>query len=209
MSDSNVSRRDLLKTIGSSMILTTAGAGVLPPVLAQHVHSAVLEVKSLSGGEDYQPKYLNKHEFATMRRLSDLIIPADEHSKGAIDAGAAEYIDFLSSRNADFAQIFTGGLGWLDEAMQKRYQSTFLDAQPAQQIAMLDQIAYRKNDSPELGAGIAFFRWARNLVVDAYYTSPIGIADLGYMGNTAMTQFSVPKEALDYALKRSPFANEA
>ena len=80
MSDSNVSRRDLLKTLGSSMILTAGGVGVLPPVLAQHVHSAVMEIKSLDGGVNYQPKYLNKHEFATMRRLSEIIIPADEHS---------------------------------------------------------------------------------------------------------------------------------
>ncbi len=206
MSDSNVSRRDLLKTLGSSMILTTAGVGVLPPVLAQHVHSAVMEIKSLDGGANYQPKYLNKHEFLTMRRLSEMIIPPDEHSKGAIDGGAAEYIDFLSSRSPEFAEIFTGGLGWLDEAMQHRYQSTFVDARPDQQTAMLDLIAWRKNESPELGPGIAFFRWARNVVVDAYYTSPVGIADLGYMGNTVLSEFSVPKEALEYALKRSPFA---
>jgi gluconate 2-dehydrogenase gamma chain len=207
MSDSNISRRDLLKTLGSSMILTAGGVGVLPPVLAQHVHSAVMEIKSLDGGVNYQPKYLTKHEFATMRRLSEIIVPADEHSKGALDAGAAEYIDFLCSRSQEFAEIFTGGLGWLDGAMQKRYQSTFVDAKPDQQTAMLDLIAYRKNASAELGPGIAFFRWARNVVVDAYYTSPVGIADLGYMGNTAVSQFSVPKEALDYALKRSPFAN--
>ena len=142
-----------------------------------------------------------------MRRLSELIIPADQHSKGAIDAGAAEYIDFLCSRSPDFAEIFTGGLGWLDTEMQKRNQKAFVDASPEQQTAMLDVIAYRKNQSPELGPGISFFRWARNVVVDAYYTSPVGIADLGYMGNTAVAQFSVPQEALDYALKRSPFAN--
>jgi gluconate 2-dehydrogenase gamma chain len=207
MSDSNVSRRELLKTLGSSMILTTAGVGVLPPVLAQHVHSAVMDVKSLDGGANYQPKYLNKHEFATMRRLSDIIIPADQHSKGAIDAGAAEYIDFLCSRSQEFADIFTGGMGWLDEAMRMRYGSTFLDAKPEQQTAMLDLIAYRKNESAELGPGILFFRWARNVVVDAYYTSPVGIADLGYMGNTAVSQFSVPQSALEYALRRSPFAN--
>jgi hypothetical protein len=206
MSDSTVSRRDVLKTIGSSMILTTAGAGVLPPVLAQHVHSAVMDIKSLDGGANYQPKFLTKHEFATMRKLSDMIIPADDHSKGAIDAGAAEYIDFLSSRSPEFAQIFTGGLAWLDSAMQKRYQATFLDAKPDQQTAMLDLIAYRKNESPALGPGIVFFRFARNVVVDAYYTSPVGIADLGYMGNTGMSQFSVPKEAVDYVLKHSPFA---
>ena len=206
MSDSNVSRRELLKTIGSSMILTTAGVGVLPPVLAQHVHQAVMDIKSLDGGPNYQPKFLTRHEFATMRRLSDIIIPADAHSKGAIDAGAAEYIDFLSSRSAEFAQIFTGGIGWLDGAMLRRHQKLFLDAAPDQQMAMIDLIAYRKNQSADLTAGILFFRFARNVVVDAFYTSPVGIADLGYIGNTGMAQFSVPKEALDYALKRSPFA---
>jgi gluconate 2-dehydrogenase gamma chain len=205
MSDSNVTRRDLLKTIGSSMILTTAGVGVLPPVLAQHVHTAVMDIKSLDGGASYQPKFLTRHEFLTMRRLSDIIIPADAHSKGAIDAGAAEYIDFLSSRSPEFAEIFTGGLGWLDGAMQKHHQTTFLDAKPEQQMTMVDLIAYRKNLTAELGPGITFFRWARNVVVDAYYTSPVGIAELGYVGNTAMSEFSVPKEALEYALKRSPF----
>ena len=206
MSDLNVSRRELLKTIGSSMILTTAGVGVLPPVLAQHVHSLVMDVKSLDGGANYQPKFLTKHEYATMRRLSDIIIPADAHSKGAIDAGAAEYIDFLSSRSAEFAQIFTGGIGWLDGTMQHRHQVKFLDAKPEQQMELVDLIAYRKNLTPELSPGIIFFRFARNVVVDAYYTSPVGIADLGYIGNTGMAQFSVPKEVLDYVLKRSPFA---
>src|ERR1043166_4943570 len=112
-----------------------------------------MEIKSLDGGANYQPKFLNKHEFATMRRLSELIIPADQHSKGAIDAGAAEYIDFLCSRSPDFAEIFTGGLGWLDTEMQKRNQKAFVDASPEQQAAMLDVIAYRKNQSPELGPG--------------------------------------------------------
>jgi len=205
MSDTNVSRRDLLKTIGSSMILTTAGVGVLPPILAQHVHSTVMDIKSLDGGAAYQPKSLTKHEFATMRRLSDIIIPADDHSKGAIDAGAAEYIDFLSSRSPEFAQIFTGGIGWLDGEMMRRYQAKFLDAKPDQQLAVIDLIAYRKNHTPELGPGIVFFIFARNVVVDAYYTSPVGIAALGYIGNTGMAQFTVPKESLEYALKRSPF----
>ena len=82
----------------------------------------------------------------------------------------------------------------------------FLSAQPAQRTELLDLIAYRKNASPELNPGIQFFAWARRLVADAYYTSPIGMKDLGYMGNSAMSHFSVPQEAIDYAVKRSPFA---
>jgi gluconate 2-dehydrogenase gamma chain len=68
---------------------------------------------------------------------------------------------------------------------------------------MLDLIAYRKNDTPELGPGIAFFTWVRNMTVDAFYTSKAGMDDLGYMGNSAMSEFHVPAEAIDYALKRS------
>lgn len=207
MSENTLNRRDLLKTIGSSLILTAGGVGVLPPILAQHVHEAVFEIKSLDGGANYAPKYLTKHEFLTLRKLSALIIPADEHSKGAIDSGAAEYIDFLCSKSTELADIYTGGLAWLDNAMERHYQARFLDAKPADQLAMLDPIAYRKNSTPELAPGISFFRWARNMVVDAYYTSPVGIADLGYVGNTGMAVFSVPQEAIDYAIKRSPFAN--
>ncbi|MGI8989587.1 MAG: gluconate 2-dehydrogenase subunit 3 family protein [Bryobacteraceae bacterium] len=194
------SRRDLLKTISGSIVLTTGGLGVLTPALAQHVHQALAEDKSLNGGTEYKPKFLNAHEFATLRRLADLIIP------GALDAGAAEYIDFMCSRNSDLGAIFSGGIGWLDEDMQHRYDTTFVDAKPAQQTAVLDAIAFTKNDSPATGPGIRFFAWARNMVVDAYYTSPVGIKDIGFMGNAVLSSFSVPEEAVEYALKRSPLA---
>jgi hypothetical protein len=87
--------------------------------------------------------------------------------------------------------------------MQQRYQKNFVDAAPEQQTALLDLIAYRKNMSPELGPGIQFFEWIRKMTSDAYYTSRIGIDDLGYMGNKGMAKFEVPEEAIQYALKRS------
>jgi len=197
------SRRDLLRVIGSSMVLTTAGAGVLSPALAQHVHTEVAEAKSLSGGPNYQPKCLTKHYFATLRRLGEYIIP------GSTDAGAAEYIDFLASRNDDLAAIFNGGLGWIDDYMLKRYSADFLSAKPEQQTALLDQLAYKKNGTLENAPGQRFWTWARNMVVDAYYTSPVGVQEIGYMGNKALSSFSVPQEAVDYAMKRSPFAKES
>ena len=84
----------------------------------------------------------------------------------------------------------------------------FLESKPEQQTALLDKLAYRKNATPETATGEQFLVWARNMVVDAYYTSPVGVKDIGYMGNTVRSEFSVPKEAVDYALKRSPFAND-
>ena len=84
--------------------------------------------------------------------------------------------------------------------MKHRYEGKdFLDAQPGQQTALLDLIAYRKNESPESEPGIQFFTWARRMVADAYYTSPIGMKELGYMGNGAVAEFNVPREAVEYA----------
>lgn len=202
------SRRELIQILGASMVLTTAGAGVVTPAQAQHVHQEVSGIKSLNTNGNYTPKALNAHEYQTLRKLADLIIPADEHSKGALDGGAPEFIDFLCSRNEELAGIFTGGLAWMDQAMLHRGGKTFLDSSAEQQTALLDQIAYRKNASPALNPGIFFFNWAKNMVMDGYYTSPVGFADIGFMGNKVLGSFSVPQEAIDYALQRSPFAKE-
>lgn len=201
---SEYSRRDLLHHIAASLMLGSAGEYVLAAQDMQHVHEAIAQTKGR-----YTPKGLNAHEYATLQRLSDLIVPADEHSPGALAAGAADFIDFLCSASDEMKLIYTGGIAWLDEAMKHRYNGKdFLSAAPGQQTAMLDLIAYRENGQQDssLSPGIDFFTWARKMVVDGYYTGPIGVKDLGYVGNTAMAHFSVPQDAIDYALKRSPFA---
>jgi|SRR5581483_4855308 len=201
--DLEVSRRELLRAIGASLALGAAGADLLSAQDAAHVHQMAAAAKAKG---DYRPKCFNAHEYATLRRLAELIVPPEEHSKGALEAGAPEFIDLLASSNDELAAIYTGGMFWLDEQMKHRYQATFFAAKPHEQTAMLDLIAYRKNEAanPELGPGIRFFTWARNMVVDAYYTSKVGMDDLGFVGNGAMASFSVPDEALQYVLKRSP-----
>jgi gluconate 2-dehydrogenase gamma chain len=162
------------------------------------VHAVLAEAKSLSGGAAYKPKCFTQHNFVTLKKMADLIVP------GANEAGAAEYIDLLSSHNTDLATIFNGGFGWLDDYMGKKYGSDFLTAKPEQQTALLELLAYKKNATPETANGREFWVWTRNMVVDAYYTSPAGIQDIGYMGNTVVGHFSVPQEAVDYVMKRSP-----
>ncbi|MDP9169006.1 MAG: gluconate 2-dehydrogenase subunit 3 family protein [Acidobacteriota bacterium] len=191
-----------------SLFLIVAGSVSISPLMAQHVHVALAEAKSLSGGAQYKPKCFTTHYFATLKKLADLIIPADEHSPGASDAGAAEFIDFLSSRHPDLAAIFNGGLAWVDETMQKGHGTDFLSSRPEDQKALLDSLAWKKNVTAESARGVPFWTWLRNMVVDAYYTSPAGVNDLGYMGNKAVSAFSVPDEAVQYVMKRSPFANE-
>jgi hypothetical protein len=206
MSDHTVSRRELFRNLGVSAALAGPGASLVSAQVAQHVHETVAQEKAAAPKGEYTPKCFTAHEFKTLQRLSDLIIPADEHSSGALQAGAADWIDYMASNSPKLAQIFTGGIGWLDHHMQQHHAVDFADAKPEQQTAILDVIAYHRNETSENFPGIHFFGWARNLVTDAYYTSPIGIKELGYMGNSAMSEFHVPEEALQYALKRSPFA---
>jgi gluconate 2-dehydrogenase gamma chain len=195
---SDVSRRDLVRIA----VTATTAAAAASAQNVPHVHPASAAAKPASG--PFKPKAFNDHEYRTIQKLAELIVPADEVSGSALEGGAPEYIDLLSSNNPELAAIYTGGVAWLDREMQRRYQADFVSARAEQQTAMLDLIAYRKNDSPELGPGIRFFDWARRMVVDAFYTSKAGIKDVGYLGNKGMSKFEVPKEAIDYALKRSP-----
>src|SRR3982750_4694565 len=132
------SRREILKNI--AMAVTFAG---IPADAAQHVHDAVADNKAASPKGKYTPKLCNAHEFATLRRLSELIIPADEVSGSAADAGAPEFIDLIAANNDDIGTEILGGLAWLDRAMETRNGKQFLNAPPADQTALLDLIAFR------------------------------------------------------------------
>lgn len=188
---SNRSRRELLRDAGLAAI--TLG---LTAVDAQHVHQVAAEQTKAAGGI-YKPKGFTPNEYATLRRLCDIIFP------GSLDGGAPEFIDLLCASNKDLQTIYTGGIGWLDRQMSARYGDTFIGSKPDRQIEMLELIAYRKNSTPELSPGILFFDWVRRMTADAYYTSAVGIKDLGFMGNKGMAKFEVPVEAIEYAVKRS------
>jgi len=192
MFNSELSRREVLRAIA-----LTVAAGGLTTADAQHVHEMAAAEKVASGGA-YKPKLFNDHQYATLKQLCELTIP------GANEGGAPEFIDLLSSHNTELAVLFTGGLAWMDDECQRRYQATFLASKPEEQTALLDLIAYRRNAHQEgLGHGIRFFDWARRLTADAYYTSAPGIKEIGYQGNTAVAKFEVPQEAVEYALRRS------
>jgi gluconate 2-dehydrogenase gamma chain len=193
----NVSRRQALRSIAASVTL-----GGMSIEAAQHVHQHAAEAKKKAAGV-YKPKLLNAHEFQTVARLSEIIIPADEVSGSAVDAGAPEFIDIIANHNSEIATIMLGGLSWLDRQMERKHNVSFVAATPEQQTAMLDIIAYRKNAAGGNATGVRFFDWMRRLTADAFYTSPIGVKDVGYMGNKGMTVFQVPASAIDYAVKRS------
>ncbi|MCY4584740.1 MAG: gluconate 2-dehydrogenase subunit 3 family protein [Bryobacterales bacterium] len=205
MSDSSllqvddVSRRDALRRI--ALALTAVGARSLDLASAQQVHHAA---RSASPSGVYKAKFLNPHEYRTVARLAELIVPADERGGSAVDAGSPQFIDVLCSENEQLGRIYSGGLGWFDAWMRQHYDTSFIDATEQQQTEMLDAIVaveeagQESEVDSELGPGIRFFDWIRKMSVDAYYSSEIGIKDLRYQGNGAYSEYTVPKEALDF-----------
>ena len=194
---SDISRRDVLRRLA----LALTAAGTLDRVSAQEVHQIAAHRQ---GQGPYEPQAFTDHEFRTLERLTDLIIPVEDRKPGALAASCAPWIDTISSENDELKTIYTEGFAWLDAAMKPRGAPDFVSAPPSEQIAMLDLIAYRLNETPELAPGIQFFGWVRRMTVDAFYTSEIGIKDIDYRGNSPRGSYESPSEAIAYALKRSP-----
>ena len=184
-----ISRRDILRTLA----LTAAGGSVLqviPSQAAEYAHQAVRKDKAAASGK-YTPKYFTPHQYETLSSLCETIIPKDEKSGGALEAGAPEFIDLLTSENEHYQLKLGGGLYWLDGFCADRYTGPYLSCSPEQRKTVLDLIAFRKNAKldPTLSQGVAFFAFVRSLTCDAFYTSKIGIEDLQYIGNTALREF--------------------
>ena len=185
-----ISRRDILK----SLTLTAVSGSVLrviPLEAAEYAHRMVNAEKAQAEGHDYTPKFFSDRDYKTLQTLCQTIIPSGEDAKGAVEAGAPEFIDLITSENKDYQVALGGGLMWLDNTCVDRYGKTYLESTPEQQKEILDLIAYRKNakSDPSLGQGIEFFGFLRKLTADGYFTSEIGIEYLGYIGNTFLKEF--------------------
>jgi hypothetical protein len=185
-----ITRRDILKSL-TATAATASVLRVIPLEAAQLAHKMVSAEKAAAPAQVYTPKFFSAHAYKTLSSLCNTIIPADEESKGAVEAGAPEFIDLLTSENKDYQVSLGGGLMWLDNTCIDRYGCTYLECMAASQKEILDLIAYRKNakHDPSLGQGIEFFSFLRKLTADGFFTSEIGIEYLGYIGNTYVQEF--------------------
>jgi hypothetical protein len=184
-----VTRRDILKTLGVGAVGGSV-LSVIPAQAAEYAHHMVEQEKAAAAG-GYTPKYFSAHQYKTLQALCQAIIPPDEHSGGAMEAGAPEFIDLLTSENKEYQRRLGGGMLWLDSICIDRYEHVYLECAPEQQKQILDGIAFRKNAKadPALGQGVEFFAFLRNLTCDGFYTSEIGIKDLQYIGNKYLKEF--------------------
>jgi gluconate 2-dehydrogenase subunit 3-like protein len=192
-SETQVSRRNLFQIIGSAPMVAavTAGTG-----LAQENHAHMHSGDSGSAPKGpYQRKIFDDQQWRTVGVLCDLIIPADEQSGSATQAGVPEFIDdwidFRKAQDGHFrleAQIL-GGLTWLDVESNRTFQKAFADAAPEQQKKLLDRIAYPDKAAKEDHAFVLFFNRFRDLTVSGFFSSKMGVKDLKYMGNVALAEW--------------------
>ena len=187
---SGISRRDVLKSLAVSAAATSV-LRVIPAQAAEYAHHMVAAEKAAAPAKAYAPKFFNAHDYKTLQTLCQTIIPADADCGGAIEAGAPDFIDLLTSENKDYQTTLAGGLLWLDGTCSDRYQKVYLDCSPQQQKEILDQIAFRNNaiSNPGLSQGVEFFSFLRNMTADGFFTSEIGTKYLGYIGNTFLKEF--------------------
>lgn len=200
-------RRNLLKGIGLGSL---GMVGLSPQVKASEILSPLdgLEEKKKDpvfeqfGRTDYEKardtklfaeQFFTKHEMKTISVLADIIIPRDSRSGSATDAGVPEFIEFMAKDKPELQTPLRGGIAWLDSQMKKRHEQDFVSSTDVQRIAMVEDIAYPERKKSGLSQGIAFFSLMRNLTASGFWSSKIGIEDIGYQGNTP-NQWDGPPE---------------
>lgn len=143
-----------------------------------------------------EAEFLTKAELGTIATLCDLILPANGDFGSATDAGVHDFIAFIVKDIETYQTPLRGGLMWLNSRANKKFDTSFDSCSIEQQKAILDEIAYPEKASPEVAQGVKFFSMMRDLTLTGYYTSKMGIEELGYQGNRPNVWDGVPEEVL-------------
>ncbi len=189
-------RRDVLKTLAAApaaMAFTwTADEAAAAAQQARQARTA-----AAAANQPYAPRFFTAHEYATVVALGDMIIPKDARSGSASDAGAPEFIDYLIAEQPERQTAIRGGLMWLDAECLSRVDKAFVDCSDAERRGVLDDVAWPQRAKPEFRQAARFFTTMRDLVATGFWTSRIGVDDLGYLGNRPVAEWTgAPEEIL-------------
>jgi hypothetical protein len=180
-----VSRREALK------LSVLAGYGVLSPRWSAFA-------RDLAQGQ-YQWRFFTAPELATMRVLADLVIPRDERSGSATEAGTLEYADFVISESSErMRQAWHDGFQWLDAECERRFERRrFVELTETERAQVLDDIAFPARAREEMRSGAEWFNRVRDLVGSGFFSSRVGVEDVGYIGGVFVPEWrGAPEEAL-------------
>jgi len=175
------------EAVGALAMATLTAAFKWTPADAQR--AATLASEAIATKTPFAPAFFTPHEWDTVRVLADLVIPKDERSGSATDAGVPEYMDFMMTDRPDGQTPMRGGLAWLDNECSERFSKTFVAATPPEQTAVLDDIAWPKKARAQMSQGVAFFNMFRDMTASGFWSSKIGVTDLDYQGNTFVTEW--------------------
>ncbi|WP_316822662.1 gluconate 2-dehydrogenase subunit 3 family protein [Pedobacter gandavensis] len=198
-----MNRRDSLKVLGLTAISSAVLLDACKP--GEPKATATAEAGDHPGREEWEvlrdktlmeEKFFSPHEMATIAVLSDIIIPKDDISGSATEAKVPEFIEFIVKDMPEHKTPMRGGLRWLDLQCLNRWEKPFKDVSAEQKIEMVDQIAYPKKAKPGMEQGVAFFNLMRNLTASGFYTTEMGVKDIGYVGNVPNKWEGVPADVL-------------
>lgn len=202
-------RRDSIKAIAVGAISAPALLQACKTEKKENKLTQKPSIDRMQEEAEYDKKLLSEtffseHEMATLAVLVDIIIPADEISGSATDAKVPEFIEFIVKDKPNLQNPVRGGLKWMDVYCLKNFEKAFKDCSVEQQISLIDEIAYPAKAKADMKQGVAFFNTIRNLTASGFYTSEIGVKDVGYTGNTPTQWNGVPEEVLaQYGLSYS------
>ena len=185
-----ISRREVVELLAA---VPFVGRLRLQPTVLQR--AARHAQHAISG--PYEPKFFTAHEWETVRTLVDLVIPKDDRSGSATDAGVPEFMDFILMENPGEQLWMRGGLAWLDTECRERFTKNFLACDAAQRTALLDDISWPAKAKTGVSQGVVFFNRFRDLTASGFYSSEMGVKDLRYQGNVYVTEWTgCPPEQL-------------
>ncbi|MGH7654600.1 MAG: gluconate 2-dehydrogenase subunit 3 family protein [Gemmatimonadaceae bacterium] len=192
----NPSRRDILKAAAIAPLAFVPFSHADAALAAAHAMEAL---QGQAGGVAYVPKFFHADEWKELRVLVNLIIPKDERSGSATDAGVPEFMDFICIAYPDRQASMRDGLRWLDALAYDTYHKNFANCSDAEHRAMLDQIAWPGKAAPEMREGVQYFNRIRDFTASGFFSSQMGVKDIGYIGNAALPAWhGCPKPALDH-----------
>jgi gluconate 2-dehydrogenase gamma chain len=184
-----ITRREALQIVTSAPV---AAALVWTPAEARqaHEHADAARTQAATQATPFKPRFFTAHEYATVSVLVDLIIPKDERSGSATDAGVPEFMDFMMIDQPRRQVAMRGGLALLDRLSTDRAGKRFVSANDRERRAVLDEIAYTSNTDSGLGHAVAFFSSFRDLTASGFWSTKMGIADLQYRGNAFLSEWN-------------------
>ncbi len=190
-------RRDALKAaIGAVAIAALPITPADAERAMRHVDAALALQRQ---GTPYRPKYFTPDEWRQIHIVVDLIIPKDDKSGSATDAGVPQYMDFFCTEYASSYAWMRDALRWFDGFAYRSFGKSFLKITDAQRRQLFDQVAWPAKAKPELREGVNYFNRLRDFTASGFFSSQIGVKDLGYIGNVAVPAWNgCPPAALKH-----------